>query len=196
MKIKNDVITNSESLMNLLRVIGIIDENDDVVLEPKHWSECGYSDNNDEDSILHDIFCKLLHGETGRVFIDNEKYKAVDTEWEDEIEKLKAKIDVQINRKENWEERSKISEKYIKKIDSLVEEFKAEHDIQYEHLEQEGGSEGDGERVHGVFRVGDDYFRADWTYYSHYGYGDEFDGDSHNLLYKVEPRVITKTIYS
>lgn len=35
---------------------------------------------------------------------------------------------------------------------------------------QEGGGEGEGEHVEAVFKLDDTFYKATWSYYSHYGY--------------------------
>lgn len=76
-----------------------------------------------------------------------------------------------------------------KQFENMLEE----HGIEYEHIEQEGGGEGEGESVHAVFRIGEHFYRADWLYFSYHGYEgfDNIAGD----LYEVVPTQIEVTIY-
>lgn len=72
-----------------------------------------------------------------------------------------------------------------------VDQILAEHG--YEHVMQEGGGEGGSEYCEGVFKLGGDYFKASWSYYSHQGYEECGCADT---LKKVTPRQETVTVYN
>lgn len=68
--------------------------------------------------------------------------------------------------------------------------------IGYEHIEQVGGGEGDGEYVHGIFKLGDKFYRAEWNYYSYHGFGGAWEYDEmFETLYEVTPTEKTIIVY-
>lgn len=71
-------------------------------------------------------------------------------------------------------------------ISNILEEF------QYEHLDTEGGGEGGAEYCHGVFKLNDKIFMAEYGYYSHYGH--KYDGIK-DTLREVHPVEKTITVY-
>lgn len=62
----------------------------------------------------------------------------------------------------------------------------------YEFIEMEGGGEGDGEHVYGVFKIDGTYFRTDWSYYSYDGYDTCFIIENLKI---VKPVQKTITVY-
>lgn len=64
--------------------------------------------------------------------------------------------------------------------------------LQYKHLEQEGGGEGGAEYCYGVFKLGDTIYKAEYQYYSHDGheYYDILD-----TIQEVKPVQKTITVY-
>jgi hypothetical protein len=62
----------------------------------------------------------------------------------------------------------------------------------YVHLDQEGGGEGGSEYCYGVFKLGEKFYRAEYSYYSHHGY--EYDGIV-DTLREVKPVEKTITVY-
>lgn len=72
----------------------------------------------------------------------------------------------------------------------LSSDLEAKYD--YEHLEQEGGGEGGSEFCYGVFRLGDKFYRAEYSYYSHHGC--DYDGIEHTLK-EVKPTQKYVTVY-
>lgn len=64
--------------------------------------------------------------------------------------------------------------------------------VNYEFIKREGGGEGGSEDCYGVFKLNDQIYRAEFSYYSYDGfnyYGIE------NTLRKVKPKVIEVTVY-
>ena len=55
---------------------------------------------------------------------------------------------------------------------------------------QKGGGEGEGEHVEAVFKLDDTFYKATWSYYSHYGYS--WDGLE---FVEVVPREKLVTVY-
>jgi hypothetical protein len=64
--------------------------------------------------------------------------------------------------------------------------------LEYEHLEQDGGGEGNGEYCYGVFQLGDTIYRAEYSYASYAGY--DYD-DIISTLKVVTPKKKTITVY-
>lgn len=62
----------------------------------------------------------------------------------------------------------------------------------YTHVESEGGGEGEGEYCYGVIKVGDEHYKADWSYYSYNGC--EYD-DIESTVRVVAPKEKTITVY-
>lgn len=64
--------------------------------------------------------------------------------------------------------------------------------LDFEHIESEGGGEGGAEYCRGVIRIKDQFFVADWTYYSHHGCEI---GEILESICEVFPRKVEVTIY-
>lgn len=62
----------------------------------------------------------------------------------------------------------------------------------YEHLDSEGGHEGGGEYCYGVIKLDNEYYRAEWEYYSYNGC--EYSGIS-STVKQVTPKQKTITVY-
>lgn len=62
----------------------------------------------------------------------------------------------------------------------------------YTHLVQKGGGEGGSEYCYGVFKLGDKYYRAEYSYYSYNGYETYGIIDS---LKEVTPKEKKITVY-
>jgi hypothetical protein len=62
----------------------------------------------------------------------------------------------------------------------------------YSHVESEGGGEGEGEYCYGVIKVGEEYYKADWSYYSYDGC--EYDGIE-STVRVVTPKEKTIVVY-
>lgn len=62
----------------------------------------------------------------------------------------------------------------------------------FEHIECEGGGEGEGEYCYGVIRLGDMYYKAEWSYYSYNGYEYDYIEDT---IKEVTPKQKTITVY-
>jgi len=61
-----------------------------------------------------------------------------------------------------------------------------------EHMESEGGGEGEGEYCYGVIRIKDKYYKAEWQYYSY----DGCDYDNiESSIQEVVPKQKTITVY-
>lgn len=75
---------------------------------------------------------------------------------------------------------------YQKRVSDLSDKYG------YEHLQQEGGGEGGSEGCYGVFKLGGKIYRAEYSYYSHYGC--DYD-DILSTLKEVEPVEKTITVY-
>lgn len=161
-----EVIRNSEAFMEILKANGIVDGSGNYT--------------NEE---LHEFVNGLLHDEVYFITLENEEF--LEKWYEENLRNL------------SWnDERYDSLWKEYRNIRSKFEnEFTEKYNIDYEHIEKVGGGEGDGESVYGVFRLGNEYFRADWQYYSHYGYSDDYDDNSHNLIYKVVPKERVVTVY-
>lgn len=89
----------------------------------------------------------------------------------------------------SYEEERKL---YWSKVEKHEEQLLESENIVYEHLEQEGGGEGGSEYCYGVFKLNGKIYRAEWSYYSHYGY--ETDGIE-DTLREVKPVKKTITVY-
>lgn len=61
-----------------------------------------------------------------------------------------------------------------------------------EHIQSEGGGEGGSEHCEGVIRIGEEYFKAEWSYYSHQGCEYDWIEDT---ITPVKPRQVTVTVY-
>lgn len=61
--------------------------------------------------------------------------------------------------------------------------------ILVEVIEQVGG-EGEGEHAHTIFKIGEEYWKCDYSYYSYHGF--EFDDA---MMVKVEPKEKTIIVY-
>ena len=65
-------------------------------------------------------------------------------------------------------------------------------DADFEHMESDGGGEGEGEYCYGVIRLKDKYYKAEWQYYSYHGC--EYDYIE-NSVHEVVPKQKTITVY-
>lgn len=79
----------------------------------------------------------------------------------------------------DWREAAKVFTKVANKHNEEV-------------VEVEGGSEGGGEYCYGVIRVGDKYFKAEWSYYSYNGCEYDYIEES---IQEVVPVETTITVY-
>lgn len=71
--------------------------------------------------------------------------------------------------------------------------FKAFTDeFELTNIERDGGGEGGGEYCYGVIKLGEEYYKAEWTYYSYQG--EDFD-DIESTITQVSPRKKTITVY-
>lgn len=77
-------------------------------------------------------------------------------------------------------------EKYGKIYENLIK------DADCEHMESDGGGEGEGEYCYGVVRLKDKYYKAEWQYYSYHGC--EYDDIEHSI-HEVVPKQKTITVY-
>lgn len=73
---------------------------------------------------------------------------------------------------------------------AYITEFMKQFD--YQQMEGSYGGEGEGEQCCSVIRLGDQYFSAEWTYYSYNGC--EYDGIEHSV-HEVFPEQVTITVY-
>lgn len=62
----------------------------------------------------------------------------------------------------------------------------------YEWIEGDTGGEGEGEYCYGVFKLQDKIYKAEWSYYSHYGCDYE---DIESTLKEVKPVEKLVTVY-
>ncbi len=62
----------------------------------------------------------------------------------------------------------------------------------YEYIEGEGGGEGQGEYCYGVFKLGEKFYKAEWSYYSYNGCEI---GGIESTLREVEPVEKLVTVY-
>lgn len=56
--------------------------------------------------------------------------------------------------------------------------------LSYEHVEDQTGGEGEGEYCYGVFKLGEQHFQVEWSYYSHHGW--DYD-DIEYTFHEVKP---------
>lgn len=80
-------------------------------------------------------------------------------------------------------------------FDMVHEEWGIEKELEkfgYKHIEQEGGGEGGAEYCYGVFQLGEKFYKAEYSYYSHQGY--EYDYIV-NTLTEVRPQEKLITVY-
>lgn len=82
----------------------------------------------------------------------------------------------------SWREHDKIKE-LLQEVDKR---------FGFEHMECEGGGEGEGEYCYGVIRLSDKYFKAEWSYYSYNGCEYDYIEDT---IKEVTPREKTITVY-
>jgi len=61
-----------------------------------------------------------------------------------------------------------------------------------EHMESEGGGEGEGEYCYGVIRLKDKYYKAEWQYYSYNGCDYDYIEER---VHEVVPKQKTITVY-
>lgn len=73
----------------------------------------------------------------------------------------------------------------------MPEDIKDE--INHEIMEIEGGGEGEGEHCYSVIRVGDKFFKAEWSYYSYNGCDFDYINDT---IKEVTPSEKTITVYN
>lgn len=136
--------------------------------------ECGYK------SSLDDFVVDLASGD----FSPNLDYSSIPKppEYPDYKE-----------RKENpqrLEEIKQLRNEWWEKKDEIKKEFF--NSIGYEHVMQEGGGEGGSEYCEGVFKLGEKYYKTDWSYYSHHGY-EEYG--AFDRLVEVKPETKTITVW-
>lgn len=114
-------------------------------------------------------------------------YFGADYEWENEWPSydLYKSDRVEYDRLSSLRENERV-EKYEPHCESVRLKYG------YEHLEQEGGGEGGAEDCHGVFKLGDKYYKASYRYYSHHGH--DYD-DIESTLHEVTPSEVTITVY-
>ena len=110
-------------------------------------------------------------------------------------DKLKAKFELiykDLVNKGLFDERDSIEELvfWMCEGDNLGEEI-SEY-LNYEHLQQEGGGEGGSEYCYGVFRLGIEIYKAEYSYYSHNGCEYDYILDT---LQEVKPVQKTITVY-
>lgn len=74
----------------------------------------------------------------------------------------------------------------ISSLNHILEEF------DYKVVEHEGGCEGGGEYCYSVIRLGDEFYKAEWSYYSYSG--DDYDSISDSVR-QVKPVEKTITVY-
>ena len=68
----------------------------------------------------------------------------------------------------------------------------AKEDFGYEHIESDGGGEGEGEYCYGIIKFQDKYYQAEWSYYSYQGCETDYIVDT---IKEVVPKEVTKTVY-
>lgn len=71
---------------------------------------------------------------------------------------------------------------YLSYVEAKIKWFKK---IQYEHIELT--DQVDNGFMHGVFKLGDKYYRADWEYYSYRGYCYRYEDEILERLREVQP---------
>jgi len=62
----------------------------------------------------------------------------------------------------------------------------------YTHIEMEGGGEGGSEYCYGVIKIGDEYYKAEWSYYSYQGHDYDY---IENTIKSVKPVQKMVTVY-
>lgn len=73
-----------------------------------------------------------------------------------------------------------------KKFNQLLEHF------DYKMMQCEGGGEGEGEYCHSVIRIGNKFFKAEWSYYSYNGCDFDY---IESTIKEVFPHEKTITVY-
>ena len=81
---------------------------------------------------------------------------------------------------------------YYDKVEKYFDDIMEEVGVKYQHLQQDGGGEGGSEYCYGVFKLNDTIYKAEYSYYSHYGH--EYDGIT-STLREVKPVSKTITVY-
>lgn len=81
---------------------------------------------------------------------------------------------------------------YRDKVEEYFNGIMEEVGMKYQYLEQDGGGEGGSEYCYGVFKINDTIYKAEYSYYSHYGH--EYD-DITSTLREVKPVEKTITVY-
>ena len=66
-------------------------------------------------------------------------------------------------------------------------------DFGYLHIESEGGGEGEGEYCYGIIKVGEQYLKAEWSYYSYEGCSFDY---IESTIRVVTPSQRTITVYA
>lgn len=66
-------------------------------------------------------------------------------------------------------------------------------EVGYEVLEEQTGGEGEGEYCYSVIKIGDKYFKAEWSYYSYNGCDYDYIEDT---IKEVTPSTKTITVYN
>lgn len=84
-----------------------------------------------------------------------------------------------IESEKDWKEGSPIFNKITK-------------DAEYELMEVKGGAEGEGEYCYSVIRIGEKFFKAEWSYYSYHGQDFDYLEDT---IEEVHPKEMVITIY-
>lgn len=74
--------------------------------------------------------------------------------------------------------------------DFLSGEFDNDKCERLKLISQEGGGEGEGEHVEAIFMLDGEYYKATWSYFSHYGYDWDY-----LEVNKVVPTERTITVY-
>lgn len=94
--------------------------------------------------------------------------------------------------------------RYVKEGDSVRDEYEVLQgsrltiyftsedgkEVEVEHIEQEGGGEGGGEYCYTVLKLGNNFYKVEYNYYSHQGYDTDCAA-----LYEVTPKQQTITVY-
>ena len=78
---------------------------------------------------------------------------------------------------------------YREKRKAVMDKLK---DMEFDHIESEPGGEGEGEYCYGVVRLGEKYYKAEWTYYSYNGCEYDYIEDT---IKEVTPVQKTITVY-
>lgn len=66
------------------------------------------------------------------------------------------------------------------------------HEAKFERIDGEYGGEGEGEYCYGVIRLGDKYYKAEWSYYSFNGCDWDYICDTVREVFPVEKAI---TVY-